>query len=74
MKLKKGIKMFSSYVKYVSIIGISGLLLNGCASKYPITYNSNPTGASVVCNGINKGYTPTTYITNQIQSKRKVVT
>lgn len=34
--------------------------LSGCSSKYPITYNSTPTGASVVCNGINKGYTPTT--------------
>lgn len=36
------------------------LFFNGCSSNYAITYNSNPTGASVVCNGVHKGYTPTT--------------
>lgn len=35
-------------------------LLSGCSSKYPVTFNSNPTGASVVCNGTNWGYAPIT--------------
>ena len=43
------------------IVGSLGvLILTGCSSKYPITYNSTPQGASVVCNGVNQGYTPTT--------------
>lgn len=46
-------------VKFGLLVG-SIYLLTGCSSKYPITYNSNPTGAAVVCQGINKGYTPTT--------------
>lgn len=35
-------------------------LITGCASNYGITYNSEPQGASLVCNGINKGYTSKT--------------
>jgi hypothetical protein len=31
--------------------------LSGC-SGYPITYNTEPMGAAVICNGINKGYSP----------------
>lgn len=56
----KGVDMLGRYVKYVSLVGAIGFVMSGCSSKYPITYNSNPTGASVVCNGTNKGYTPTT--------------
>lgn len=32
---KKGIGMFSDYIKYVSMIGISGLVLSGCAGGQP---------------------------------------
>ncbi len=32
--------------------------LSGCANGYKITYNTEPKGASIVCNGINKGYSP----------------
>lgn len=67
--------MFGSYIKYILVVAISGLLLSGCATKepkkeepkkYSITYNSNPTGAAVVCNGVEQGYTPLTlyYTTN----------
>jgi len=43
------------------IIGSVGIVLSGCGAKqYSITYNTNPTGASVVCQGINKGYSPLT--------------
>ena len=35
-------------------------IISGCASNYGITYNSEPQGAAVICNGVNKGYTPTT--------------
>ena len=34
--------------------------LSGCASGYSITYNTEPIGASIICNGQNKGYSPVT--------------
>ena len=36
------------------------VFLSGCSNKYPITFDSMPQGASVVCNGTNWGYTPKT--------------
>lgn len=45
----------------VVIILISFLFfMSGCSSKYPVTFDSNPRGASLVCNGTNWGYTPKT--------------
>ena len=35
-------------------------VLSGCSSGYRITYNTEPTGASVICNGKNRGYSPVT--------------
>jgi len=40
------------------IVGSIGMILSGCASKYVVTYDSNPQGASLVCSGKNWGYTP----------------
>ena len=35
--------------------------LSGCASSsYPVNYNTEPKGASVICNGNNMGYSPVT--------------
>lgn len=34
--------------------------LIGCSNKYPVTFDSNPKGASLICNGKNWGYTPKT--------------
>jgi len=43
------------------IVGSLGMLiLSGCSSKYPVTFDSNPKGAVVVCSGKNWGYTPKT--------------
>ncbi|MFT6779867.1 MAG: cation transport regulator ChaB [Paraglaciecola sp.] len=40
---------------YLTIIGF----LSGCTSSgYGVTYNTEPSGASIICNGINKGYSP----------------
>lgn len=42
------------------------LLISGCSAVvnyvdgYGITYNTFPTGANVICDGVNKGYTPIT--------------
>lgn len=44
-----------------SLIGTIGIFIfSGCSrtNLYSITYNSSPEGASVICNGISKGYTP----------------
>ena len=55
------------------IVGSLGvLILTGCSSKYPITYNSTPQGASVVCNGVNKGYTPTTLYYEPDENQKKL--
>jgi hypothetical protein len=47
-------------LKYLLFTIVSIVVFSGCSGKYPITYNSNPTGALVVCNGVNHGYTPLT--------------
>jgi hypothetical protein len=36
------------------------VILSGCSSKYPVTFDSTPQGASIICNGTNWGYTPKT--------------
>ena len=46
-------------IKYgILVIGI--YFLSGCSSKYSVTFDSNPKGAVVICNGKNWGYTPKT--------------
>ena len=45
--------------RLVSLIWV-GLASVGCASKYPVTFDSYPQGATLVCNGTNWGYTPRT--------------
>lgn len=47
-------------IKYMLGLIVVGFFFMGCSSRYSITYNSNPTGASIVCNGINYGYSPVT--------------
>jgi len=43
------------------IFGVIIILgLGGCSSKYAVTFDSNPQGASLICNGKNWGYTPMT--------------
>lgn len=49
--------MKTKNILYLSLVIF---LLTGCASGYKITYNTEPKGASVICNGINKGYSPVT--------------
>lgn len=36
------------------------ILFSGCSSKYEVTFDSNPRGATLICNGKNWGYTPVT--------------
>lgn len=45
-------------IKTVLIGSLGVLLLTGCSSKYGVEFDSNPSGASLVCNGKNWGYTP----------------
>jgi hypothetical protein len=44
----------------VMVIFFTMLFISGCSSKYPVTFDSNPKGASLICNGTNWGYTPKT--------------
>jgi hypothetical protein len=44
----------------IVIGGLGVLILSGCSSKYPITFDSNPQGASLICSNNNYGYTPVT--------------
>jgi len=49
--------MKTKNILYLSLVIF---LLTGCASGYKITYNTEPKGASVICNGTNEGYSPVT--------------
>lgn len=46
--------------KSVFIVSLFSIALAGCSSGYPITYQSFPESAILVCGGITKGYTPLT--------------
>jgi len=49
--------------------------LSGCATNnYPITYNTEPIGASIVCKGENKGYSPVTLNYSPDENIRKIGT
>lgn len=53
-------------LKFLTIIGLVGLLLSGCASiisgtTQDLTFNSNPEGAKVYLNGKVVGVTPFTF-------------
>ena len=45
-------------LKYGLGLILSGLVFSGCSSKYEVTFDSNPRGATLICNGQNWGYTP----------------
>ncbi len=46
-------------LKYGLSLVIAANLFIGCAAKkFPVKFDSNPTGAVLVCNGQNYGYTP----------------
>lgn len=45
-------------MKYLVIAAL--IVASGCAAKYPITFDSVPQGATLVCNGTNYGFTPVT--------------
>lgn len=49
------------HIAQVSCVLAAALIAGGCASnQLAVTYDSNPRGASLVCNGMPKGYTPIT--------------
>lgn len=58
--------------KSIIISGLGILILSGCSSKYSITYNTNPEGASVVCQGVNKGYSPVRLYYTPDENQKKV--
>ena len=37
---------------------VVGFAFSGCSDKYEVTFDSNPRGATLICNGQNWGYTP----------------
>jgi hypothetical protein len=45
--------------------------LSGCASGYNITYNTEPRGASIICNGTNRGYSPVTLNYSPDENQKK---
>lgn len=50
--------MFNRCIKYLLAVGTIGLIMSACSSRYPVMFDSNPKGASLVCDGKNWGYTP----------------
>ena len=50
------------------IVGSLGMLiLSGCSTKYPVTFDSNPKGAIVVCSGKNYGTIPIHQFPNEVK-------
>lgn len=47
-------------MKNILIMFLIAFIYSGCASKYPVTFDSNPQGATIICNGTNFGYSPET--------------
>jgi hypothetical protein len=45
-------------IKLLIVGSLGALILTGCSSKYGVHFDSNPQGASLVCNGKSWGYTP----------------
>ena len=66
-------------INFINIIATSStLLLIGCASpsvfnhnQLSMTYDTNPRGATLVCNGTNYGYTPKTLYYNVDDASRE---
>lgn len=52
--------------KYLVLSIITGFILSGCSSKYPVTFDSNPRGATIICNGKNWGYSPKTLYYDEV--------
>ena len=44
----------------LGVLVFLGLATVGCASKYAVTFDSYPQGATLICDGTNWGYTPKT--------------
>lgn len=44
----------------IMLLGVVAWLFMACSSTYAVTYNTSPSGANVICNGIGKGLTPLT--------------
>ncbi|MCG3706506.1 hypothetical protein L5F43_08410 [Aliarcobacter butzleri] len=45
-------------LKYMFIAILCSFIFSGCSNKYEVTFDSNPRGATLICNGKNWGYTP----------------
>ena len=53
-------------MKFQRLLGLLLIsFLSGCASGYSITYNTEPTGATIICNGQNEGYSPVELISTK---------
>ena len=50
------------------------IVLTGCASGYKITYDTEPSAASIICNGIDHGYSPVTLNYNSDESNKRTGT
>ena len=66
-KFKQWETTMTKYVKTILVSSLGILILSGCSSKYPITFDSNPQGASIECNKKHINYTPYTIYLNKEQ-------
>lgn len=52
-------------------LGFIAWLFMACSSTYAVTYNTNPSGANVICKGVGKGLTPLTLYYDLSEAKKK---
>lgn len=56
----------------IMFVASASLLVTSCASnQYPVTYDTDPQGAQLYCNGVAKGYTPVTLYYDIDKERRK---
>lgn len=53
------------------LLGFTAWLFVACSSKYAVTYNTNPSGANVICNNVGQGFTPLTLYYDLSKAKKK---
>lgn len=59
-------------MKYQKIYLLLISFLSGCASSgYEITYNTEPRGAAIICDGTNEGYSPVTLTYSPDENNKK---
>tara|TARA_B100000686_G_scaffold4311_1_gene4344 strand:- start:73 stop:564 length:492 start_codon:yes stop_codon:yes gene_type:complete len=64
------VRSYPIKVVYAVVLFVSFFISGGCSNKYRLTFNTNPQGATLICDGKNWGYTPVQlYLPEEVRQK-----